>query len=211
MKRLGFVLTLLLLISNSFCQDTIRTPTFEIKFGINHLSDRKEIETKSGFGISLKRIWFSDNRINLVSGLLFEKTRYFDDYMQCGHFCHYENMKFNIYSFIIPLMARANAGNKYRFFIESGPSFEIIPLKWGKGTEVSYPPPGNRSETGISGDFEHDYTDFAANIGFGFLFPVNNYNFIVSSTYHNSFKSIFNNQENELTEYFTVKIGVLIN
>ncbi len=211
MKHIVLALTIFLLSSNSYCQNSIRIPTIEIDIGINHLLGNNEIEPKLGFGMSIKRIWFSDNKINLVSGLLFEKTKYFDDYVQCGHFCHYENIKYNIYSFLIPFMLRANAGKKYRLFIESGPTFEVIPFKWGKGTEISYSPLSNTSETEISGYFEHDLTDFGVNIGIGIIFPINNYNFIFISTYHNSFKSIFDKQQNELTEYFIVKIGILIN
>ena len=208
MKYFTLALLAFLIASNSFGQDNPKTQKFELGVGINHLLSKNEVEPKPGFGISIKRIWFSEKTINIVSGLLFEKTKYLDDYDQCGHYCYYKDMKFNVFSFSIPLMLRVNAGKKYKLFFETGPALEITPLKWGKGIEVLDPPLSTATESEISGDFEHDITGFGMNIGIGISFPVKNYRFVLASTYHNSIQSIIEDQQNELTEYFTVKLGI---
>jgi hypothetical protein len=69
----------------------------------------------------------------------------------------------------------------------------------------------NEIENKISGGFEHDSFDIAANIGFGVIFPLNSYKIIMSSTFHSSIFSVFESQQNDLSKYITLKIGVLIN
>lgn len=213
MRRLIVVLFLILTSKFSFCQDSsFKISPVEVGFGINSLTyDNNEIDSQIGFGVFVRRVWFSENKFNLVSGLLFEKTKYFDDYVRCGHYCHYKNMKFNIYSFSIPLMLRVNTGKQYKMFLETGPTFEIIPIKYGTGVKVLYPPMGDEIQTEISGRFEHDSFDIGANIGVGVIFPLNNYKIIMSSTFHSSISSVFESQHNDLSKYFSLKIGVLIN
>ncbi|MCD4679229.1 MAG: PorT family protein [Bacteroidales bacterium] len=206
---INFVLWLI--IFPSYGQNNVKIRTIELGLGINHLTKNSEADPKIGFGLAVKKIWFSEKKINLISGLNFEKIKYFDDYIQCGQYCNYKDMKFNIYTFSIPFMLRVNMGNTYKVIIEAGPTFEIIPLKYGKGIEVTYPPASSTTETDISGDFEHDFTDFGANIGLGFLFPVNNLKIIISSTYHNSITSLIQMQHDELAEYLSIKLGFLIN
>ena len=210
-KHFMFALIIMLVSTKSFCQNSNKTQVIEVGLGINHLLDKNEFSPKIGFGFFLKNIWFYDSRINLVSGLLFEKTRYLDEYDHCGFYCYLEDMNYDIYSFSIPLLLRVNTAKKFRLFFESGPTFEFIPFKYGSGTEVSFYPPDSWSRIEISGDFQHDLIDVGAIIGFGIVFPINDHDFLLTSTYHNSFKSIFDKQNNTLTEYFTVKIGVLIN
>ncbi|MEZ5147618.1 MAG: hypothetical protein R2759_11200 [Bacteroidales bacterium] len=45
---------------------------------------------------------------------------------------------------------RFNTGNNYKLFIETGPAFEIVPLKWGIGTEtVSAESRANRNKISV--------------------------------------------------------------
>lgn len=212
MKYIAFLQIIFFMSYNSYSQDNTKRPTFEIQTGINHLvSNNSKFDLKFGFGLSIKRIWFSEKPINLITGFLFEKTKYTADYFQCGHFCHYKDMKFCIYSFSIPLMLRVNAGIGDKFFIEMGPSFEIIPINWGKGIEVLYPPLSSATETEISGNFEHDLIDFGANFEIGIKFPVKNYRMVLSALYHSSIRSIMIKPENDLTTYISVKFGICLN
>ena len=211
MKNIIIIFSFCLLNFDLFSQESLKIPTIELGLGVNHLTKFNDVDTKIGFGLSVKRIWFPEKKINLISGLIFEKTKYFDDYVQCGQYCNYRDMKFNIYSFSIPLMLRANIGKIYKIFLETGPAFEIVPFKYGKGIEVTYPPMSSIVENEISGDFEHDLTDFGVNVGLGFIFPVNNLKLIFGSTYHNSIKALTQKKHNEFSEYFTLRLGVLIN
>lgn len=211
MKQFLLIIIIGLLRLTSFSQDSLKHQAIEINIGMNHLIGNSELLPKPGFGVSLKYIWFTNSRINLVSGILFEKTKYYEDNVQCGHFCHYKNMTFNIYSFSIPILVRANTGKHYKVFFELGPSFDIIPIKWGKGTKITYSPPDNPTETAVSGDFDHNITDFGLNMGIGLIVPINKRRFIVMTTYHNSIKSVFDDQANENTEFISIKLGILIN
>lgn len=211
MKYSILLLFVIILNQSSYSQENNKKSAIEIDFGINHLLSKYDIETKTGFGVSIKKVWFSETRFNLISGILFEKTKYYKAYDQCGHFCHYEDMTYNLYSFAIPLMLRANAGEKYRVFIQIGPAFEITPLKWGKGIEVLYPPNTNTTEAEISADFEHEIIDFGANLGIGITFPIKHHKFVLTSAYHSSIQSIFSDQQHELTEFFAIKIGIIMN
>ncbi len=211
MRNIIIIIGIYFISTPLFSQNNAKISPVELGLGINRLTTHNGANTKIGFGLSVKKIWFSQKKLNLISGVVFEKTKYFDDYVNGGNYYHYKNMTFNIYSFSVPLMLRVNTGNACRFFLETGPSFEIIPLKYGKGIEVTYPPTSNTTETEMSGDFDHDYIDFGANVGLGFVFPVNNLKIVISSTYHNSLKYLFSNQQDELTEYLTLKLGVLIN
>ncbi len=210
MKYIILALLVIMFLPNSFCQDSPGIQKFELAIGSNHLLSKNEIEPKPGFGVSIKKIWLPGKKINIVSGLLFEKTKYLDDDVQCGHYCYYKDMKFNVYSFSIPLMLRANTGSKYKLFIETGPALEIIPLKWGKGIEVLDPPLSSATENEISADFEHDIIGFGMNIGFGISLPVNNHRIVLGAAYHNSIQSIIDEQQNEFDEYFTVKLGISV-
>lgn len=211
MKRIACIFTITILSFNIYCQNDNTLPMVEINLGVNYLLENNNIKPKLNFGMSIKSIWFPKKTFNLISGLLFEKTKYLDSFVQCSHYCYYRDMEFNIYSFSIPLMLRAYSGEKQVLFIETGPTFEIIPFKWGKGIEVSHFPNSNPVETNISGDFEHSLTDFGVNIGIGARFQIENYKFVMTFTYHNSIKLILQKQQNNLTEYCTLKIGTYIN
>ena len=211
MKNALIILFIILINNFSFCQGGHKIPTIEIGMGLNHMSGYDEIETKLGYGLYVKRIWFSEKNLNLISGALFESTKYFEDFVYCGHYCYFRDMKFSIYSLSIPIMLRAKVGNRFKGFIEAGPAFEIIPLKWGKGIEVIDSPFSSKSEKEISADFEHDNIDISANIGLGFIFPFKNLKISLSANYHSSLRNAIESQQSDLSKYLAIKTGIIIN
>lgn len=85
-----------------------------------------------------------------------------------------------------------------------------MPLLHGKGTEVTYPPLGNKYEKEISGGFDHDITAMGANIGMGLKFPLKNLKMIVGSMYHCDLKAILGDNPNSLYNYISIRLGVFI-
>lgn len=217
MKISFFVIIATLSAFPSYGQDIPESPwQIEIGAGINHILTHVDgVEKRVGIGISIKKIWLPEKRYNIISGLVVENTKYYDNNIHCpGHLCTYKDgIKFNTYYLIIPLMFRYNLGNKYKIFMEAGPSFEIVPFKWGKGIESTYfPISGDVKEIKISGDFEHDFIDAGLNSGLGVIFPLRNYNIILSLGYHNSFISLIESEakQNNMENFLTLKTGIQV-
>ncbi|GAB4278121.1 MAG: hypothetical protein Kow0068_01640 [Marinilabiliales bacterium] len=184
----------------------------EISVGANYLlNDGNVTNTKFGFGMSVKRIWLSEKQINIISGLIFEKTKYFEATYPCGgHFSYYKYMNFSTYSFAIPLLFRANVGKKNTLFFESGMTFEIIPFKIGKGFKITDLPGNDIHISKISEVFNRDLIDYGVNLGFGYCFLFKNQRLILSSNYHRSIMLLFDEVNYKLSQYITMKIGIII-
>ncbi|MCB0824139.1 MAG: hypothetical protein KDC09_15685 [Bacteroidales bacterium] len=213
MKTLFIFIVVFYVHSISYSQEKIKLPINEISLGVNRLiSNKYQYEPRFGYGVSIKKIWFKENQANLVSGLLFEKTTYVEQNPPCaGVFCSINELIYNVYSFSIPLFMRFNTGNNYKLFIETGPAFEIVPLKWGIGTETVTLPNQEQIEIKISGDYSHDIINIGANFGVGFEFPVKSVRFVIITYYHDSIKYWVTSKRDYLSKYFSCKLGIKLN
>ncbi len=184
----------------------------EINLGINRfLIEGNGIQSKYGCGLSIYRVWFNDKWYNIISGIIINELRFFDDYIQESHFSHYENMRYNIVSFSVPVFFRANIGDQYKFFIETGPSLEPVLLELSKGEYYSYPPYKN-SYFNADSDILFKYPDIGANIGTGIKLSFDNIELIFSGTYHMRAACLF--KKNTIytnNEYLILKTGININ
>lgn len=188
MKKL--ITTALILISIPvFSQnytDSLSKPIpFEIGISVNQLLAKNDnIENRTGFGISLKRIWRADKKINIISGIVFNQIHYLEKTIITDNSTYYKNMDFRLYDFVLPFIIRANFGNKYKLYVEAGPSVDFMPFLIGKGTEIYTTYTGNIRSSEISGEFGAQNLNLSLNAGIGFKFPVKKLNFFVASNYH---------------------------
>ncbi len=191
-------------------KNAIRLLDIEYSININNFQNQKNgINGKTGFGASIYRIWFTEKKYNLISGLVFNKLTFFDDYVKGGRYYDYENITFNIFSFSIPLFLRYNFGRKYKLFIESGPLIDIVPLIKGKGIKNNYtpfPPYYTKDHSTVIENFDHDKIKYGINIGTGLIFPIKNFNPIMGLYYHKDCKFKNNMDEDILLNYFILKL-----
>ena len=202
---------LLLFISHLAFSQTKSFLPVEISIGGNQLLSNDEITPKNGINLSVLKISRLDKRINILTGLSFASIRYYDAYINCGHFCYYKDMNVSMYELSIPIFVRLNTGNKYKFFFESGPSLEIVPIKSGKGIEVSSLPTSvSSTEKDVTINLDHETIDLGLTIGLGCIVPIYEQSLVLSLVYHNSYKS-FNNTTTMLSEYFSFSLGIIFN
>jgi hypothetical protein len=207
MRLLILLFFVLLVRIQSFAQNDLFRH-IEPGVSLNHLTGNMEAG-ETGFGLSIRKIWFDAKKVNLISGLLFEKTKYHEDYLLCGPNCSYRDINFSLYSFSIPLMARLNFGKKHIFFIEGGPTIDVIPINHGKGTYHIYDMlTGVSSENEISGNFDHDYLYLGVNSGLGIIFPLSTINLLASLHYHNKIVNIASGGHNDPAEFISLRIGL---
>jgi len=201
-----------------YCQnnDVQKSILFPIETSISEnqlVSNGNNVRNQMGFGVSVCRIWFSEKRFNLVSGLMFDETRLykkegFKDYYSALSICSYTNMQFTLQSVSIPLYLRANFGHTHRFFIEIGPSFVFDSKLQGKGTEEIFPFNASSYKKEVSKGFEGLAIPFGANIGAGFKFSVKNIKMFVESSYHCYLISVSQDGTNLNYRYVSIKLGL---
>lgn len=192
--------------SASFAQKEI-IKSLEFGISINHLTGIGDTG-KAGYGLSIRKIWRYPNRINIISGLLFEKTKFLEDYVPAGPNNHYSDLTFSMYYFAVPFMARINFGKKFRIFCEAGPALEIIPLKYGKGTSYSYQSLTATTDISeVSDDFNHSYLILGANAGLGILIPMPGFMLITGASFHEKIINITNNGLDDPAQFVSLRIG----
>jgi len=184
--------------------------SLEFGLSINHASGTIDAN-KIGFGLSIRKIWFNDKNLNLISGLLFDKTKYFEESMNSGTNCSYRNMNFSRYLFSIPVLGRLNLGKRVVFFCQAGPTLEIVPLKWGKGIQSTYfPLTATTDVKNISGDFEHNYLNLNIHSGIGLAFPVSKIKLITSVSYNKLIVPIISHGFDEQNDFISLILGISI-
>ena len=217
MRKLLYTICLMGLFNPLFCQDSPLFPNLEFSGGVNRLildngQEISGLEPGTGFGIAVRKYWFAEKSVNLISGLVVEKTRYKQDFLLCGHFCSYRDMTFDIYTISIPLLVRVTTiGNKIAFFLEAGPALELTPIKWGRGTEILQPPLSIQSKEEIRGAFDHERIGIGANTAVGVSVPVTNHKIIFAAGYHRNILPLLSEKYNWTAQYLYVKAGILFN
>lgn len=177
MKKIFFLVFIIYQLCSIAQQDSLSNRILfnEFGFSLNYskLSNNNNYNSNSsrfGYGVSVYHAGLKNKHVNLIFGLEFNSVKFHIDRLYNGHFSHYKDLLISINSLSLPLLCRAEFGNKHKVFIETGIRADAHPWTNMKGICVSYSPNSNYSETKISEPAALEgmsYFDLIPSIGFG--------------------------------------------
>lgn len=190
----------------------------EVELGANYplllnsysVPNMDELEPRPGFGISARSFFLQEKRANIVLGARFENINYSTDYIYCGHFCDYYDVKFNSYIFSIPLLLRLNARNNFKVFLDAGPDLTLVLNLKAKGTRVNYNiEDGSETSEDFKSTWKHNSFDYGINLQIGSHIPIKEAKLLVSFALRMGLRDI-DDERYAFSKFCTMKVGTLI-
>lgn len=209
MKKL-FLLIAISIISNASISQNKKNHFFnELSLSFNRPIDSYyEKKPNLGIGISAYHVFFNDKRVNILTGLDYNRTRitHQTDFYYRGQHLHY-----TINSIGLPLSIRLNFGRRTIFFIESEIFFDFLISTRQEGLVNKYYPIINSYKTvNVNENVNYTKIDYGAKGGFGFKFFIKDFEFLVKSDLNLGLHFVkFDNTE-FFNRYFKLSIGVEI-
>lgn len=170
-------------------------------------------ENLFGFGLGASATIWKDDLINLVPGVEFHQTRYFEGHETIGHFYSYEDLTYIRNCISIPLAARVNVLRAPGLFVEGGVFWDWVISARQHGILHSAIPDPNWQ-------VNHKYTDInepvdlqnslGYSVGLGCRIKSSRFDFLIKPEYRHSFKNVCNSYMEPLRSYFKLNAGIIL-
>lgn len=194
--------------SNDFFFDELH-----ISLNRTHLQDNNT-EDRYGFGIGAYHLFLSDQKVNLVLGLEYNRISQVKKSIYEGHFAHATDLTYTLDCFSVPIGLRYNMGSKTKFFIETGGFADMVISSRRSGTLHTYLPDENNQikHTTTAIDEQAELSNsFGIYFGLGIRIPIANFELIVKPDYKWAMNKLYSNQDVLFNRYFRINIGLKIN
>lgn len=212
MKK-AFILICLLTVSLLVFSNTgKKNSDLELKTGFTRPLNLLDEEPKLGFVLEVRKIWYPEKQINIVSGIDLKNINYYVDWHPCGHGCWQSDLNYSSYSISVPLLARLCTGEAIKFYIEAGPEINYVPIVNLKADQVYTPlPTGDTQFSEISTNMANvgNKITFGLGVGAGLIIPIAGREYTLGSSYH-TLLSHRSNGFNRHLYNFTVQVGIIL-
>jgi hypothetical protein len=183
MIKLILTFFLLLIFKLNIQAQEKKSPMFfnELYISGNQSFSYESFNLLNGYGLSFLKTFEKKEHFHFVTGISFNKTAYFTDYVYDGHYANKKDVSFNFYDLYIPLLIRNQFGKRLKTFLDYGLNVQI-PIGGGEsGTSVisiPYFPSGIQSYKTRA---NHDINAYLT-AGIGVKFPIREYQLIFKSS-----------------------------
>ena len=209
LSKLLFIILFFLISKTALVQNRIDSDFIfnEFTVSLNHTSvENQNTANRLGLGIGMYKSWRDSYLFGFVSGISYNQTSQFKNYITMGQMYNYSKATFILHSFSIPFLMRLNFGSRTKFFIESGMFAEITAQGTCKATAIFYSFSGPTEvraikDKGIFGN------NFGAIANVGFLFPVGNYEILSKFGYQFGFNSFGFGHESLRNVFLSASLG----
>lgn len=213
-KRLFVIFAIFLCSAQVFGQKKKVDFFSEASASINRTSVKdSNTENRTGFGFGVYQSFRDSQKVDILVGLEFNRTRQFKNNMYGGSFSTYSDIEYRYSWFTIPVFARVNFGDRIKCFGSAG-FFGDIPLEArAKGIvrAISYNENGEIVVTTAESDrIPVDVKPtFGGSLGFGAVFPVSTVRIVVKTNYKFNVLNISGAPMQQIrNNYFSVGVGV---
>ena len=214
MKNWIIIISIVLLPSISFGQIDTVTAINEFKLAINRTNIQDSYsENLFGFGLGVYHVFLQNKKVNLVTGLEYNRTNQLKKSIYDGHFAHKTNVTFNINCISIPMTARINFGRKIKIFLNTGLFIDLSIGGREKGTMKTYFT--NENDQLESRVFQYSQksrlgSNYGFILGVGIDIPLYKYRIIVEPDYKFGMRNIYQEMDEIRNRYFRINIGLRI-
>lgn len=215
MKQLFLVLGLTIILSKVSWGQNVQSLFFD-EFAVSanrSVNPDQNAKDCYGFGLGAYHSFRPDKKLNIITGIEYNRTSQFFESMYEGHFAHATDLTYTINCFSIPAGLRINFGTNLKVFIESGAFADLVFNSNRTGTMITYLPDDNNqmsySEQKI--DQKVKLSDsFGFYLGLGIRIPVSKFEVIVKPDYKFGINELYSYQEAIFSRYFRLNIGLKI-
>jgi len=215
MKQLFLVLGLIIILSKVSCGQNVVSFFFdEFAISVNRsVNTGKDAEGLYGFGLGVYHSFRSDKKLNIITGIEYNRTSQFFDSMYEGHFAHATDLTYIINCFSIPAGLRINFDSNLKVFIETGAFADLVFNSNRTGTMHSYLPDDNNQMNYTEQEIDQKVKlsdSFGFYLGLGIRIPVSKFEVIVKPDYKFGINELYSYQEAIFSRYFRLNIGLKI-
>jgi len=198
MKKTILYLIVLILPLVSVSQEKWMLTLDEITLSGNRTFEQSDYaEGRFGFGAGIYHSFLKEHRLNIITGLEYNRTGQFFDGENTGHFSHNENVTYHFNNLAIPIGLRASMGKKTKFFFEGG-GFADFPLYTKKQGMYYYSYPVIEEDTIYMESGQGEFNEKSSSIPFvgiyfggGVIIPSSKIGWIIKSDYKYGLTEIF--------------------
>ncbi|KAF0131360.1 MAG: hypothetical protein FD155_1024 [Bacteroidetes bacterium] len=215
MKQFIFVLGLTIILSKVTCGQNVQSFFFD-EFAISanrSVNPGKAAEGLYGIGLGVYHSFRSDKKLNIITGIEYNRTSQFFESMYEGHFAHATDLIYTINCFSIPAGLRINFGTNLKVFIETGAFADLVFDSNRTGTMITYLPDDNNQMTYTEKEIDQKVKlsdSFGFYLGLGIRIPVSIIELIVKPDYKFGINELYSYQEAIFSRYFRLNIGLKI-
>lgn len=196
----------------SFSQKACRIASYEFNLSVNSTTiANANTENRLGFGLGFNYVFRPDKKLNVVSGLEYDRTSIYTKHMITDRPDTYsDQMTYYLNNFSVPLVFRYNFFSNFGFFVEAGAFIDALIFSKMKGNYTAY-----NHESGVSQSYGYKDAsvknfNYGTSLGIGFAIPVYNHNLLVKCDYKFGFRDIDEYDNNLYNRYVRLSIGFRI-
>jgi hypothetical protein len=211
MRKTLFITGLLLIAALLHCQETGPLHSGELYVSANRtFLINGNTPGRFGFGAGYLLVIRPDKTVNVVSGLEFNHTEQFKDYVYNGRFSNYNDVTYKINFVTLPLALRINFGKEKRFFTEPGVFCDFVISSKMEGTQTVYSyDEGNFSSRTYEIKRRANLSStFGLSFGLGFRMPVKNVVLILRPDIKVSINPLYDYHDTITNHYVRLNIGI---
>lgn len=178
----------------------------------NRSFDGYDSNSNIGFGIAINHIVFPTNRINLITGLEYNRTKQYYNSLHISHYYYSSDVYFKFNSISTPIGARFNIDRKNLISIETGLYFAFLFHGTEQGTlHMDQIDPETNMVTGVKiSDYSHEVR--ASDVigiysSINIQIPIKNKWIIISPEYKLGLNSLGSTVDYIRSRYVRLKIG----
>lgn len=159
-----------------------------------------------GYGIGMHSCFFSSKKINLITGLEYNRNNFYVEKLLTGHYGSQTDITYHIDHLTLPLIGRINFGDRVRKFVNLGAYLDMVLKSIKEHPSWQFPPSTENDQDEMVKSDANLNGDYGISLGGGVSFPIDKYRLSFLLEYKHGLNIIYDDYEE--FKMYQVKLNI---